>query len=89
MTALDLHILCSKKEAFPMVLLEAMSSGVPCLSTNVGDAKSIIGNKELIVEISDSYALASKIRVFYKGKRKLKIIHSKSRKEYYVNILLK
>ena len=32
MTALDLLILCSKK-AFPMVLLEAMSSGVPCLST--------------------------------------------------------
>ena len=54
MSALDLHILCSKKlfnGAF-----EAMSTGVPCLSTNVGDAKSIIGNTGWIVEASNSYA---------------------------------
>ena len=72
MSALDLHILCSKKEAFPMVLLEAMSAGVPCLSTNVGDAKSIIGNTGWIVEASNSYALAFTIKSYIEEKLKFK-----------------
>lgn len=72
MASLDLHILCSKKEAFGMVLLEAMSSGVPCISTNVGEAKSIIGNEKWIIEASDSFSLALKIMDFLKEKMNIK-----------------
>ena len=61
MAGLDLHILSSKKEAFGMVLLEAMSTGIPCLSTDVGEAKNIIGNTGWIVNVSDPSALAFKI----------------------------
>ena len=68
MAGLDLHILCSKSEAFGMSLLEAMSTGVPCLSTNVGEAKSIIGNTGWVVNSSDPYAMALKITKIAKQK---------------------
>lgn len=41
-----------------MVLLEAMSTGIPCISTNVGDAKIIIGNTGWIVETSNPKDMA-------------------------------
>jgi glycosyltransferase involved in cell wall biosynthesis len=57
--AFDLNILSSKSESFPVTLLESMASGVPCISTNVGDAKNIIGNSGWIVNPEDSYELGN------------------------------
>lgn len=79
--SLDLNILSSKKESFPMVILEAMSSGVPCLSTNVGDAKSIIGATGWIVEVSDPYSLAHKITYISREREKLKDYSSLAREK--------
>ena len=57
--ALDVFSLSSRTEAFPMTLLEAMSCGVPCVTTDVGDCARIIGDTGITVPVSDDEALAA------------------------------
>ena len=62
MAATDI-VVCSSQwgEGFPNVIGEAMASGVPCVSTDVGAAATMIGDTGALVPRSDWRALAHKL----------------------------
>lgn len=61
----DLLALTSYIEGSPNVLLEAMASNVPCLGTNVGEVKNIIGNAGYVVNPGDIVNLEKKLEAFF------------------------
>ncbi len=48
-SSLDIFLVTSRSEGVPIALLEAMSSGVACVSTDVGDIAEVMGNSGYIV----------------------------------------
>ncbi len=58
MNALDICTLSSLGEAFPLAIGEAMSCGVPCVVTDVGDSAYLVGGTGRVVPPRDPAALA-------------------------------
>lgn len=63
--ALDIYICSSVKEGFPYSILEAMSAGLPIVSTNVGGIPEIVddGKNGLLIEPHNPEKLAEKIKI--------------------------
>nr|WHW29511.1 putative glycosyl transferase, group 1 [uncultured bacterium] len=58
LAAMDIFCLHSRTEAFPNVLAEAMAMGLPCVTTDVGDAALLLNDCGHVVPKKDTAALA-------------------------------
>jgi len=56
-SGMDIVTLCSKEEALPLSLIEAMACGALCIATDVGDCKFILGKGGLCVNPDDEEEL--------------------------------
>lgn len=61
LNALDFLCLPSASEAFPNVVGEAMATGIPCIVTDVGDAKRIVQDSGFVVPPRNPQALAEQM----------------------------
>lgn len=61
LAGLDLFCLSSRRETLPLVLLEAMAEGLPCVATDVGDVRAAVGDAVVVVPSADPRALAAAI----------------------------
>lgn len=57
--ALDIAALSSRTEGFPNVVGEAAAAGVPCVVTDVGDARQMVGETGIVVPPADAEAFAA------------------------------
>lgn len=57
--SLDIASSASLVEAFPLVVGEAMASGVPCVATDVGDSAAMLADTGVTVTSDDPSALAA------------------------------
>jgi glycosyltransferase involved in cell wall biosynthesis len=58
MAALDVACLTSRTESFPNVLGEAMACGVPCVATDCGGVRELVGDLGRLVPVGDARAVA-------------------------------
>lgn len=59
MPGFDLLTLPSRTESLPLVLLEAMACGVPCVATDVGEVADVLAGTGIVVPAQDPDALAA------------------------------
>jgi glycosyltransferase involved in cell wall biosynthesis len=74
LAAMDLFCLSSRTEGFPNVVGEAMAMGLPCVTTDVGDAAMLVADSGVVVPRQDSVALAA-------GLSRLLVMPSEEREE--------
>ena len=55
----DLFLSASQTESFGLSILEAMSCGVPCVSTDVGGVSEVVGDTGSLVPFSEPEAMAT------------------------------
>ena len=77
----DILVSCSRSEAFSNVVLEAMASGIPVISTrSVGTEEIVVdGQSGYVIGVDDVAALAAKIRILAENRDLVREFGAKGR----------
>ena len=62
--SIDIFCLISKSEGFPTVVGEAMAMGLPCIVTDIGDARILLGDNSQLVAPNNLNELLAAIKTF-------------------------
>lgn len=83
----SIFVLASRNESFGLVLVEAMASGIPVISTNVGSIPEIVrdGETGILVEPGDADMLASAIQDLLDDRGKTKRFTEQARQRVLEN----
>ncbi|MBU1627769.1 glycosyltransferase [bacterium] len=78
----DIGVLSSRREGFPMIILEAMASGVPFIATNVGGVGEVIENNKsgYIVQPESPEELAKGLITLLKDNKMRNLFSENSRR---------
>ena len=79
---MDVEIVCSKREAFGRVTVEAMLAGLPVVGSNTGGTPELIvdGETGIIFKCDDYKDLADKILLIYKNPELAYMISTNAKK---------
>ncbi|WP_434571591.1 glycosyltransferase [Pseudomonas sp. Z3-6] len=87
--AMDVFCLHSRTEGFPNVLGEAMAMGLPCVTTDVGDAAFLIGDTGVVVESRNPQGLADGLRQLVSAEAAYRLeLGEKAQRRVYENFTL-
>jgi glycosyltransferase involved in cell wall biosynthesis len=73
LNALDVFCLSSRSEGFPNVLGEAMSIGIPCVATDVGDVRTLLSQTGIVVPKENASALCAGLARIFELPRTLRV----------------
>jgi len=78
---LDTLVLCSETESAPLTVLEAMSSGLPVVATNVGGIPEIVehGHNGFLVPLKHPEDIAERLLELNADKRKMRLMGERAR----------
>ena len=75
----DVFVLSSTYEGLPMTILEAMSTGLPIISTNVGGVKDVVTDNGILVDVNENQ-LTDVMKQLMQNKEKYDCLAAKSKK---------